>query len=94
MNSEQQKQMRDSFEAKFSHLTLTPDINDAAHYYFNNTNIAWQGFQAAYTPKPDVEVVARRVYNAKYPNHPRAEIPQSYLNEVQNVINAIFKEQI
>jgi hypothetical protein len=82
------KAMRDSLYAALEKHKEGQSLSTSYVHGYGN------GFQAAYRPKPDVEVVARRVYDAKYPNHPRAEIPQAYLNEVRNVINAIFKEQI
>ena len=65
MNSEQQKQMRTEFEEWA--VTMPVDKwhigadnirkNQSNNYIDPKAFYAWKGFQAAYTPRPDLEVV-------------------------------------
>ena len=82
MNSEQQKQMREEFELAFPQLEegITKDL------YF-------RAFQAAYTPRPSVEVVARAIGIVFVPNSVwNIEEGMKLTRAAQAAIDAIFNK--
>jgi hypothetical protein len=104
MTPEQQQAMRREFEAwadkeGYSLIRCTYTNN---RYDRQFTQCAWEGYQAAYTPRPDLEVVARIFYNKIWehlegyePYDKQLPITKRHYKEAaQAVIKAIFKEQI
>jgi hypothetical protein len=90
MTPEQQKQMRDDFEDAFKGLVFNPRIDFPELYAYNYIQSVWEGFQAAYTPKPDIREVCI-AYNSVLLNQPETE--RNQLDAMQAAIDAIFRKE-
>jgi hypothetical protein len=112
MNSEQQKQCREEFELAYLQLfphREQPTYDERRGFYTgcNHDQAMFQIFQAAYTPRPDLEVVAKIIYenyhqavnklyssniSCVWENNLTEEGKRVYKFTTQAVIDAIFNK--
>ena len=95
MTPEQKEEMRKSFEEWFSNNPLPTNgtANQQGEIGYKQEALEW-AFQAAYTPRPNLEMVARAIWTEEMQFMGKSETPLDYRKRLaQAAIDAIFNRK-